>query len=86
MKFYSIICFKLDKYHSKYNSYEITTERDRESARGQGGRGHLEEFIIFLLENISTFRAALISALLHSIPSIPLLAYLTMEPKHIMLV
>ena len=77
MKFHSIICFKLDKYHSKYNSYEITE-------RGAGG--HLEEFITFLLENISTFRAALISALLHSIPSIPLLAYLTMEPKHIMLV
>ena len=79
MKFYSIICFKLDKYHSKYNLYEIT-------GRGRESGEHLEEFIIFLLENISTFRATLISALLYSIPSIPLLAYLTMEPKHIMLV
>ena len=51
MKFYSIICFKLDKYHSKYNLYEIT-------GRGREKREHLEEFIIFLLENISTFRAA----------------------------
>ena len=41
MKFYSIICFKLDKYNSKYNFYEIT-EGERES------REHLEEFIIFL--------------------------------------
>ena len=42
MKFHSIICFKLDKYHSEYNSYEIT-ERERES-RGQGAPWRVHNF------------------------------------------